>query len=85
MKAKCRWSGDIAYICARFCPDMDREAVRAICCTYASPFMESIDSQWASVAAWAEDAADLGDAEEFGDGDEALGDDEDEDEDDNDC
>ena len=81
MKAKGRWSGDIAYIYARFCPDMDREAVRAIGCTGASPFMESIDSNWATVPAWSEDAADLGDAEEFDDGDEALSDDEDEDED----
>ena len=81
MKAKGRWSGDIAYIYARSCPDMDREAVQAIGCTNASPFMESADSHWASVAAWTEDAADLGDAEEFDDGDEALSDDEDEDED----
>jgi len=60
---------------------MDRETVRAIGFTDASPFMESIDSHWATVAAWTEDAADLGDAEEFDDGDEALADDEDEDED----
>ena len=79
MKAKGRWSGDIAYIYARFCPDMDREAVRAISCTDSSPFMESTDSHWDSAAAWTEDAADLGDAEEFDDGDEALSDDEDED------
>ena len=63
---------------------MDREAVRrAIGCTDTSPFMENIDSHWATVAVWAEDAADLGDAEKFGDGDEALSDD-DEDEDDDD-
>ena len=79
LKAKGRWSGDIAYIYARFCPDMDREAVRAIGCTDASPFMENIDSHWATVAAWTEDAADVGDADEFDDGDEALSDDEDED------
>ena len=84
MKAKGRWSGDITYIYARFCPDMDREAVRAIGFTDASPFMESTDSHWVTVAAWTEDAADLGGSEEFGDGDEdeALADDEDEDEDD---
>ena len=58
---------------------MDREAVRAIGCTDASPFMQSIDSHWATVAAWTEDAADLIDAEEFDDGDEALSGDEDED------
>ena len=71
MKAKGRWSGDIAYIYARFCPDMDREAVRAIGYTDSSPFMESTDSHLDTVAAWTEDAADLGDAEEFGDSDEA--------------
>ena len=65
-----------------FCPDMDREAVRAIGCTDASPFMGNIDSHWATVSAWSEDAADLGDAEEFDNGDEALPDDEDEDDDD---
>ena len=85
MKAKGRWSGDIAYIYARVCPDMDRKAVRAMCCTDASPFMESIDSHWATVAACTEDAADLGDAKELDDdGDEALSDDEDQAEDDND-
>ena len=84
MKAKGRWSGDIAYTYARFCPDMDHEAVRAIGCTDASPFMESIDSHWATVAVWTEDAANLGDAEEFDDDDGALADDEDEDKDDDD-
>ena len=51
---------------------MDRGADRAIGCTDVSPFMESIDSHWDTVAAWTEDATDLGDAEEFDDGDEAL-------------
>ena len=41
LNGKCRWSGDIAYIYARFCPDMDRNAVRAIGCTDAAPFMEN--------------------------------------------
>ena len=81
LKGKGRWSGDIAYIYARFCPDMDRDAVRAIGCTDATPFMENTDALWATIAAWNEDAADLGDAEEFDEGDEALSDDEDEDED----
>ena len=40
MKSKGRWAGDIAYIYARFCPKMDREAVRAMGQTDASPFME---------------------------------------------
>ena len=51
MKAKGRWSGDIAYVYARFCPDMDRDAVRAMGCTDATPVMESIDLHWATVAA----------------------------------
>ena len=81
LKGKGRWSGDIAYIYARFCPDMDRDAVRAIGRTDATPFMENTDSLWATIAAWTEDDADLGDAEEFDEGDEAISDDEDEDED----
>ena len=52
MKSKGRWSGDIAYIYARFCPEMDREAVRAMGMTGASPFMERAGSHWASIAAW---------------------------------
>ena len=79
LKGKGRWSGDIAYIYARFCPDMDRDAVRAIGRTDATPFMENTDSLWATIAAWTEDDADLGDAEEFDEGDEAISDDEDED------
>ena len=81
LKGKGRWSGDIAHIYARLCPDMDRDAVRAIGSTDATPFMENTDALWATIAAWNEDAADLGDAEEFDEGDEALSDDEDEDED----
>ena len=82
MKAKGRWPGDTAYIYARFCPDMDRDVVRAMGCTDATPVMDSIDSHATKISAWTEDEADLGDAEEFDDGDEALSDDEDEDKDD---
>ena len=81
MKAKGRWSSGIAYVYARFCPDMDREAVRAMGATDATPFLENVDSHWAAVSGWIEDSGDLGDAEEFDDGDEPLSDD-DEDEDD---
>jgi hypothetical protein len=77
LKSKGRWAGDIAYIYARFCPEMDREAVRAMGQTDASPFMECADSHWASLSGWTEDSADLGDDAEFDDGDEALSDDED--------
>ena len=79
MKAKGRWADDIAYIYARFCPDMDREAVRAMGCTDATPFMESADAVFASISGWTEDDDDLGDDEEFDDGDEPLEDDEDDD------
>ena len=73
----CVIAGDIAYIYARFCPEMDREAVRAMGQTDAPPFMECADSHWASLSGWTEDsAADLGDDAEFGGGDEALSDDE---------
>ena len=61
MKAKGRWADDIAYIYARFCPDMDREAVRAMGCTDATPFMESADAVFASISGWTEDDDDLGD------------------------
>ena len=74
LKSKSRWAGDIAYIYSRFCPEMDREAVRAMGMTDATPFMERADSHWDSISAWTEDAADLGDAEEFDDGDEPLSD-----------
>ena len=47
---------------------MDRDAVRAIGCADATPFMENADALWATIAAWKEDAADLGDAEEFDEG-----------------
>ena len=77
LKSKGRWAGDIAFIYARFCPEMDRDAVRAMGQTDASPFMECADSHWASLSGWTEDSADLGDDAEFDDGDEALSDDED--------
>ena len=76
MKSKGRWAGDTAYIYARFCPEMDREAVRVMGQTDASPFMECADSHWASLSGWTEDAEDLGNDEEFDHGDEALSDDE---------
>ena len=83
MKAKGRWPGDIAYIYARFCPDMDRGAVRAMGMTEATPFLENADSHWAAISGWIEDSGDLGDAEEFDDGngpplsdDDSSGDDE---------
>ena len=79
MKAKGRWSGDTAYIYARLCPDMDRDAVRAMGSTDATPFLENVDSHWAAITGWNKDCGDLGDAEEFEDGDEALSDDDDSD------
>ena len=72
MKSKGRWAGDIAYIYARFCPEMDREAVRAMGQADRSPFMECADSHWASLSGWTEDAADLGDDEESDDDDESA-------------
>ena len=75
LKAKGRWAGDVAYVYARFCPEMDREAVRAMGQTDATPFMECADSHWATISGWTEDTADLGDDAEFDDGDEALSDD----------
>ena len=75
MKAKGRWAGDIAYIYSRFCPDMERECVRAMGRTDATPFMESSDAHWASIANCTEDDMDLGDVEEFDDGDGPLSDD----------
>ena len=81
MKAKGRWAGDIAYIYSRFCPDMERECVRAMGRTDATPFMESSDAHWASIANWTEDETDLGDDEEFDEGDEPLSDDDTDDDD----
>ena len=81
MEAKGRWSGDIAYIYARFCPDMDRDAVRAMGTTDATPFLDNADAHWAAITDWNEASGDLGDTEEFEDGDEALSDDDGSDED----
>ena len=81
MKAKGRWSGDIAYTYARFCLDMDRDAARAMVTIDATPFLENVDFHWAAITGWQEDSGDWGDAEEFGDGDEALSDDDGSDED----
>ena len=81
MKAKGRWAGDIAYIYSRFCPDMERECARAMGRTHATPFMESSDANWASIANWTEDDRDLGDDEEFDEGDEPLSDDDTDDDD----
>ena len=50
MKSKGRWAGDIGYIYARFCPEMDREVVRAMGQTDVSPFMECADSHLASIS-----------------------------------
>ena len=71
------WAGDIAYIYARFCPDMDRDAARIMGQTDATPFMENVDAHFASISGWVEDEADLGDADEFDDGDEIISDDDD--------
>ena len=53
---------------------MDRDAVRAMGTTDATPFLENADSRWAAISGWQEDSGDLGDIEEFNDGDEALSD-----------
>ena len=44
---------------------MDRDAVRAMGMTDATPFLENADSHWAAISGWIEDSGDLGDAEEF--------------------
>ena len=49
--------------------------------TDATPFVESTDAHWASVANWTENNMDLGDIEEFDDGDEPLSDDDADDDD----
>ena len=59
MKAKSRWSGDIAYMHARFCPDMDRDAARAMGTTDATPFLENVDSHWVAISGWQEASGDL--------------------------
>ena len=56
---------------------MDRDAVRAMGTTDATPFLESADSHWAAITGWNEDSGDLGDAEEFENGGEGLSDDDD--------
>jgi hypothetical protein len=58
---------------------MDRAAVRAMGRTDATPFMESSDAHWSTIAGWIEDDGDLGDNAEFDTDDEALDDDSDDD------
>ena len=72
MKAKGRWPGDIAYTYASFCPNMDRDAARAMGSTDVTPLLENAGSHWAAITGWNEDSGDLGDAEEFEGGVEAL-------------
>ena len=43
IKAKGRWSSDIAYIYARVCPQQERDLVRMIASTDATPFLEKGD------------------------------------------
>ena len=51
---------------ARFCPDMDRDAARAMGTTDATPFLENVDSHWVAISGWQEASGDLGDAEDRG-------------------
>ena len=50
LKAKGRWSSDIAYIYVRVCPQQERELVRMIASTDATPFLEKGDGHWNAVA-----------------------------------
>ena len=50
LKAKGRWSSDIAFIYARVCPQQERDLVRMIASTDATPFLEKGDEHWNAVA-----------------------------------
>ena len=50
LKAKGRWSSDIAFIYARVCPQQERNLIRAMASTDATPFLEKGDDLWNSVA-----------------------------------
>ena len=50
LKAKGRWSSDIAYIYSRVCPQQERNLIRAMASTDATPFLEKGDDFWNSVA-----------------------------------
>ena len=50
LKAKGRWSSDIAFIYSRVCPQQERDLVRLIASTDATPFLEKSDEHWNAVA-----------------------------------
>ena len=50
LKAKGRWSSDIAFIYSRVCPQQERDLIRMMASTDATPFLEKGDGFWDSVA-----------------------------------
>ena len=50
LKAKGRWSSDIAFIYSRICPQQERDLIRLMASTDAAPFLEKGDGFWDSVA-----------------------------------
>ena len=50
LKAKGRWSSDIAFIYSRVCPQQERDLIRLMASTDATPFLEKGDGFWDSVA-----------------------------------
>jgi len=50
LKAKGRWSSDIAFIYSRICPQQERDLIRLMASTDATPFLEKGDGFWDSVA-----------------------------------
>ena len=50
LKAKGRWSSDIAFIYSRVCPQQERDLIRIMASTDASPFLQKGGGFWDSVA-----------------------------------
>ena len=56
LKAKGRWSSDIAFIYARVFPKQERDLIRTMASADATPFLERGDGLWDSVAHFEESA-----------------------------
>ena len=77
LKAKGRWSSGIAFIYSRVCPQQERDLIRLMASTDATPFLEKGDGFWDSVAHFeetgeAEYDSDIDACDELIDGDDCF-------------
>ena len=77
LKAKGRWSSDIAFTYSRVCSQQERDRIRSMAPTDATPFLEKGDGFWDSVAHFEETGeidydSDIGAYDELIDGDDCF-------------